>query len=115
MRPPVAPTPVAKSLNRRTREAGPSLETFDGTWTGASTGPCILRWTWSFSVTNGIMTGEGGSNISGRIRPDGATSGKMVVFGTTYDFVGQMGASRVAGTWIKAGDNGCSGTWSGTK
>jgi hypothetical protein len=91
------------------------LETFDGTWTGASTGACIPRWSWSFTVTNGIMTGDSGSNISGRIRPDGDTAGKMQVFGTTYDFVGQMSATRVAGTWVKLGDNKCSGTWSATK
>jgi hypothetical protein len=92
-----------------------SLATYDGVYNGASTGPCIPRWSWSFRVVNGIMTGESGSNISGEVRPNGAAVGEMVVFGSAYNFSGHVTAAGVSGSWIKPGPGGCSGTWSATR
>jgi hypothetical protein len=120
----VAPKKVPKAVvaTRRPRvEAPPAkamtppLAIFDGTWAGVSIGPCIPRWTWALQVDGGVMSGGGGTNLSGHINRNGAAAGVMVVFGSNYEFVGHMNESEASGTWVDRGPRGCSGTWVATK
>ncbi len=92
-----------------------SLTAYNGSWTGVSTGPCIPRWTWGFLIDSGIMRGDRSSNISGRVRQNGNAAGRMIVFGTTYNFIGHIGARDALGTWVKSGPHGCSGVWTATR
>jgi hypothetical protein len=66
-------------------------------------------------IAAGTMSGDNSSNIRGQVRPNGSAAGRMIVFGTTYNFVGHVGATEALGTWIKSGPNGCSGVWTATK
>lgn len=91
------------------------LPLFNGVWAGVSTGPCIPRWTWEMLIDSGAMLGDSGSNINGQVRPNGNAVGIMVVFGTTYNFIGHITASEAIGTWVKPGPHGCSGVWTATK
>jgi hypothetical protein len=113
--------PKAPSATRRLRGGPPakpmtaSLALFDGTWAGVSTGPCILRWTWSLQASNGVLVGASGANLTGQVNRSGAATGTMVVLGSHYDFVGHMNESEASGTWVDPGPRGCTGTWVATK
>ena len=82
-----------------------------GAWTGVSTGGCIPNWRWTLQISGeGIITGSGATGHVGR---GGAGNGIMRVFGKNYYFVGHFGPSTGSGTWKR--DDGCSGSWTGTK
>lgn len=89
--------------------AARALVSSNGSWSGASTGPCIPTWPWTLQVSNGVISGSG---TNGHVSPAGVWSGKMVVLGTAYNFVGQTSGSRASGTWKSVE---CSGRWSANK
>lgn len=81
----------------------------EGTWSGASVGPCIPRWTWTIEVNGGVISGR---NTSGHVARGGAGQGVMVVFGKSYRFRGQFRGTSAGGTWTS---ESCSGSWTGTR
>jgi hypothetical protein len=89
--------------------AGPSTN-YDGSWSGVSSGACILTWRWTVQVRNGVVSG---SSTSGHVSPAGIMSGHMTVFRTTYEFIGKISGSHITGTW-KSPDK-CTGTWTANK
>jgi hypothetical protein len=88
-----------------------SLASYDGTWSGTTVGPCIVTWSVTLHVNNGIISGN---NVSGHISSGGFLSGAMVVFSHTYDFKGRANSSegQASGTWKS---DECSGTWTLTR
>jgi hypothetical protein len=92
------PEPRAKSR---------SPASYEGTWHGVSTGPCIHDYTWTLDVRNGIMSS---SSAEGHVSLGGTTNGSMTVLGTRYVFKGRpVSRSAIAGTWTRP--DGCSGKW----
>jgi hypothetical protein len=81
----------------------------EGSWRGASTGPCIPTWRWTIGIESGSISGD---KTTGRVSSNGQARGAMIVFGTTYNFVGHFGATVGSGTWKS---HECSGTWSAAK
>src|SRR5262245_46168938 len=91
---PVKP-PAPSKPRRPIVKAGPPVN-FDGSWSGVSIGPCVLTWRWTIQIRNGVVSG---SNASGHVSPAGVISGHMVVFRSTYNFIGQISGSHISGTW----------------
>jgi len=81
----------------------------DGSWSGVSTGPCIVTWRWSLDVINGTISGR---KTTGQVSRTGSVGGAMVVFGKTYKFSGRFHGSVGSGAWRSAE---CSGTWTAAK
>ena len=94
---PAAPKAAARVVNN------------EGTWAGASSGPCIMTWRWTIHISNGAITGN---KTSGNITRSGSGRGVMVVFGKSYRFAGQFRGNSASGTWTGAK---CSGGWTGAK
>lgn len=90
------------------RERGPAQATssYDGSWAGVSVGPCISTWKWNVQISNGVLTGN---DTFGQVSRTGSVSGRMKVFGTTYNFSGRGSGGQMGGTWVAPGS--CSGTW----
>ena len=110
--PPHIIKPSAPSKPSRPAPApGPSVNE-DGSWTGVSSGHCIITWHWTVQVAKGVMTGD---KTSGHVSREGAVSGHMTVFGSTYDFIGRMVGGRGSGTWRQRNDASCSGEWTASK
>jgi len=88
-----------------------SLASYNGAWTGASFGQCIVNgWQWNVQIAAGNISG---TTVTGRVFGGGGVSGEMMVFGTTYDFKGHLNSSQGSGTWlVRSGAKaGCTGTW----
>jgi len=115
--PPPSPPPhivkpsVPSKLPRPSAAPGPSVSA-DGSWTGVSSGHCILTWHWTVQVSKGVMTGD---KTSGQVSREGAVSGHMTVFGSTYDFIGHMIGRSGSGSWKQRNDATCSGQWTASK
>jgi len=110
-RPPAAQRPAkphAAAPAKPRAVARPAVNN-EGTWTGASVGPCIPKWTWTIEVNNGVISGK---NTSGHVARSGAGQGVMVVFDKSYRFRGQFRGTSGSGTWSSAE---CSGSWTGAK
>ena len=109
---PAKPRAAAPRAAPRTPARAPAARSVvdnDGTWTGSSSGPCIMTWRWTIQIGNGTISGN---RTSGSITRGGAGRGVMVVFGKSYRFAGQFRGTSASGRWTSAE---CSGSWTGTK
>ena len=107
----IKPSAPSKPSRPSAPAAAPAVNS-DGSWTGVSSGHCIITWHWTVQVSRGIMTGE---KTSGHVSREGAVNGHMTVFGSTYDFIGKMIGGRGSGTWRQRNDATCSGDWTANK
>jgi hypothetical protein len=108
-------THIAKHPRTRPREQTGSLAVYDGAWAGNSYGACIINgWSWAIQINDGNVSGEG---VTGRVSRGGSILGTMLVFGSNYEFRGEVGASQASGTWVvrSGAKAGCAGTWKAVK
>ncbi len=107
-----------KSERTRERRAAVSRDrgstrasySYDGSWSGVSTGSCINRFSWTVQITNGVLSG---GNTVGHVSRGGVVNGIMTVVGKPYRFVGRGRRDQFAGTWTAPGP--CSGRWIATR
>jgi hypothetical protein len=95
--------------------AGP----YDGSWgvlIVTRSGACDPSFRTSVFITNGIVTGGGGANVSGRVSNSGAVSvtvsgGPGTAYGT-----GRLSRNSGSGSWRGSGGQGsCAGSWSASR
>ena len=107
--------PSSKGYRARNESGSGSGGAYNGAWVGASFGECIVSgWRWNAQISGGIISG---ANVNGRVSQGGGVRGAMNVFGTTYDFRGQLRSNQGSGTWVvRSGTKtGCTGTWTISK
>lgn len=107
--------PSSKAYRARNESGSGSAGTFNGAWVGSSFGECIVSgWRWNAQISGGTISG---TNVNGSVSQGGGVHGAMNVFGTTYDFRGQLRSNQGSGTWVvRSGSKaGCTGTWTISK
>jgi len=101
--------PIRKRSSSERQTSTAAAVRNDGPWQGVSVGPCIMTWTWTINVGNGTLTGD---QTRGTVSSAGAVRGTMIVFSSSYVFVGHLNGSRGSGTWHT---RECSGTWTAAR
>jgi hypothetical protein len=89
---------------------------FDGGWSVRITtlrGACDSDSTFGLEIRDGVVYGNGGYDVSGRVRPNGTLEVRVVSGDQTASGSGRLSANAGSGTWHGAGSRGvCSGHWS---
>src|SRR5689334_7438989 len=97
----------------------PSLarSSFDGAWSVVvvtRAGNCTATVRYPMSITIGIVTGGGDSQVSvaGRVAPTGAVRVTVQSGGSSASGSGHLGTTGGSGVWHGQGERGlCQGTW----
>jgi hypothetical protein len=98
-----------------TAQAGP----FDGSWSVlivTRSGACDPSFRTSVYISNGIVSGGGGANVSGRVSNSGSVS--VCVSGGPGRACGggRLRGNSGGGSWSGSGSQGrCSGAWSASR
>jgi len=95
--------------------AGP----FDGYWSVlivTRSGACDPTFRTAVSISNGIVSGGGGANISGRVSNSGAVSVSVSAGDQRASGGGRLRGNTGGGSWSGRGSRGhCSGSWSASR
>jgi hypothetical protein len=90
--PSVRESGITSTWSLQPRNENGSSAPYDGSWSGASYGNCILNgFPWNLEIHGGKITG---SDVSGRVSGGGNVSGAMNVFSVTYDFKGHLSRAK---------------------
>jgi hypothetical protein len=92
---------------------------FDGYWSVlivTSRGACDASFRTAVSISNGIVSGGGGANISGRVSNNGAVSVRVSAGDQSASGSGRLRGNTGGGSWSGRGSRGgCSGSWSASR
>jgi hypothetical protein len=92
---------------------------FDGYWSVlivTRSGACDPSFRTAVSISNGIVSGGGGANISGRVSNNGSVSVSVSAGDQSASGSGRLSANSGGGSWRGRGSRGvCSGSWSASR
>jgi hypothetical protein len=98
-----------------TSHAGP----YDGYWSVlivTRSGACDPSFRTAVNISNGIVSGGGGANISGRVSNSGAVSVSVSSGDQSASGSGRLSRTSGSGSWRGRGSRGvCSGSWSASR
>ena len=97
---------------------------FNGNWSVViytRSGSCDASYRTGVSIYNGVVSGSGGIDVSGRVAASGAVSVRVSSGGQSAAGSGRLsvfrnGAGRGSGSWRGRGSQGtCSGSWAASR
>ena len=100
----------SRRAERTASRREPAGNSYDGNWSGQSTGSCIPNYNWSIHVSNGVISG---SQSNGSVTRGGFVRATMTVNGYLYAVTGRASTSTASGTWRTTGN--CSGRWTASR
>jgi hypothetical protein len=96
-----------------------SAAPFDGSWSVlivTRSGTCDPTFRTSVSVSNGVVSGQGAANVSGRVSNNGSVSVHVSSGGSAASGSGRLRGNSGGGSWAGHGSQGrCSGSWSASR
>jgi hypothetical protein len=89
---------------------------FDGSWSVlivTKSGPCDQSYRYGVTITNGAISGAGGTSIIGRVTQNGSVSVSVSGAQGSAHASGKLSRNSGSGSWNGRGaSDACSGTWS---